>query len=127
MELNALQPSVSSTWDAQKPKSLEEVADQFEEILTRQFVDVMTKDLFGKGLSGENGPSWMKGQGDIQRDTLADVLTTHLVDQGTLGISELLQRQWQGQQGLAALETRPDTPERPPDAASLSIPGTELL
>lgn len=122
MELNALQPNLASHAGAQKPKSLEEAAEQFEEILTRQFVNVMTKDLFGKGLAGENGPGWMESQGEIQRDTLADVLTTHLVDQGTLGISELLQRQWQGQQGLSALESQPQAPETPQEAPSQASP-----
>lgn len=107
MEVNAIQTSTSLLAGQQKPESLEEVAQQFEQILTRQFVDVMTKDLFNGGLAGENGPAWMKSQGDTQRDTLAQVLTDHLTSKGTLGISELLLRQWQGQQHLATQETMP--------------------
>lgn len=114
MELNAIQRSTPVLGNPQKPESLEEVAQQFEEILTRQFVDVMTKDLFSGGLAGENGPAWMKSQGDTQRDTLAQVLTEHLTSKGTFGVSELLLRQWQGQQHLATQETMPAIHENQP-------------
>jgi len=66
-----------------------EAARQFEAVLVRQFVEVMTKDLFQ---SDEEG--MMTGQADLQRDTLTDTLTDHLVDTGTFGIADLLMAQW---------------------------------
>ena len=59
----------------------------------RQFVEVMTKDLFQ---GGEDG--MLTGQADLQRDTLTDTLAEHLVESGTFGIADLLMRQW-AQQG----------------------------
>ena len=61
----------------------------------RQFVTTMTDGLFKASLSGDDGPGWMKGQQDAQRDVMADVLTQHLVESGALRISDLLLRQWQ--------------------------------
>ena len=62
----------------------------------RQFVAVMTKDLFKDNLAGDDGPGWIKGQQNTQRDVLTDVLTQHLVKSGALRISDLLLRQWRG-------------------------------
>ncbi len=91
------QPTISDAIPkgADKTRSVEETASQFEEVLARQFVQVMTKNLFEQNLAGEDGPGWMSGQADIQRDVLTDVLTKHLVEQGGLGLSEMLVRQWQ--------------------------------
>ncbi|WP_420456810.1 rod-binding protein [Rubrivirga sp.] len=66
-----------------------EAARQFEAVLVRQFVEVMTKDLFQ---SEEGG--LLSGQSDLQRDTLTDTLAEHLVDSGTFGIADLLMQQW---------------------------------
>ncbi len=60
----------------------------------RQFVKVMTDGLFKASRSGDDGPGWMKGQQDTQRDIMTDVLTEHLVESGALRISDLLLRQW---------------------------------
>lgn len=84
------QPGVS-----QRAKSPEEAARQFEEVLVKQFVQTMTKDLFKP--MGE-GPSYLSAQADIQRDTLNDVLTRQLVDSGSFGVARMLERQW-AQQG----------------------------
>lgn len=80
-------PGAARGGDAQSP---DEAARQFEAVLVRQFVEVMTKDLFQ---SDEEG--MMTGQADLQRDTLTDTLTDHLVDAGTFGIAELLTAQWE--------------------------------
>ena len=67
-------------------------ARQFESVLVRQFVEVMTKDLFES-----QQETMMTGQADLQRDTLTDTLTEHLVDAGTFGIADLLTAQWERQ------------------------------
>lgn len=76
------------------PETLEEAARQFEKILVDQFVEVMTKDLHQSTLSGDDGPAWMGSQRDAQRDMMTDVLSSHLVDAGSLRLSDLLLRQW---------------------------------
>ncbi len=77
-----------------QPRTPEEAAKQFEEVLARQFVQTMTKGLFKTGLSGEDGPGWMESYQGIQRDVMTDALTEHLVQSGTLRLSDLLMRQW---------------------------------
>ena len=74
------------------PDNPVEAARQFESVLVRQFVEVMTKDLFKATEEG-----MMTGQADLQRDTLTDTLTEHLVDAGTFGIADLLTAQWDRQ------------------------------
>jgi peptidoglycan hydrolase FlgJ len=71
-----------------------EAARQFEEILAKQFVKSMTDGLFKTSLAGDDAPGWMGAYGDMQKDVLADELAKHLVDSGTLRISEMLLRQW---------------------------------
>ena len=72
----------------------EEAAKQFEQVLVKQFVDKMTDGLFKTSLSGEDGPGWVGAYGDMQQDALSENLAQHLVQSGTLRISELLLRQW---------------------------------
>ena len=110
-----------------RPETPEEAAEQFEQMLVKQFVDGMTKGLYKSTLSGEDGPSWMKGQRDAQRDVLTDVLTDHLVEAEVLGIRERMLKQWSS--GDAAAEDAPDTPpllDAPPDASETppTTPGT---
>jgi flagellar protein FlgJ len=81
--------------DVRKPRTPEEAARQFEEVLVRQLVQTMTKDLFQDQLSGEDGPGWMESHAQAQRDVLTDVLAQHLVEHDTLGIRNLLLRHWQ--------------------------------
>lgn len=76
------------------PSRMDEAARGFEEVFVRQFVSEMTKGLFKSSLAGENGPSWMSAQQDLQRDTLTDTLTRHLTDSGHIGIADMLRRQW---------------------------------
>lgn len=78
-----------------QPRTPEEAAQQFEEVLLRQFVHTMTRNLFRSSLDGEEAPAWMESYRDTQRDVLADVLARHLAAQNRLGIAELLLRQWQ--------------------------------
>ncbi len=85
-----------------KADSPAEAAHQFESVLVRQFVEVMTKDLFN---SEEDG--MLSGQADLQRDTLTDTLTEHLVDNGTFGIADLMIRQWE-QSGRVPTEPAAD-------------------
>lgn len=93
-----------------RAKSPEEAAAQFEQVLIKQFVQNMTKDLFKSSLAGEAGPGWMEGQADLQRDALNDALTEQLARRGTLRFADLLTRQW-AQRG-----------ELPPDSASEPTP-----
>ncbi|MFT5143664.1 MAG: Rod binding domain-containing protein [Rhodothermales bacterium] len=76
------------------PENPAEAARKFEEVLVREFVKTMTKDLFSSGLAGDEGAGWVKAQGNAQGDALTDALTKHLVDSGTLGISEMLMKKW---------------------------------
>lgn len=78
-----------------KPQNLEDAARQFEEILARQLVRSMTDGLFKSDLSGEDGPAWMDGYNDTQRDLLTNVLADHLVQSGKLKLSDMLLRRWE--------------------------------
>ncbi len=86
----------------------EDAARAFEEVLVEQFVSTMTDQLFKTSLSGDEGPGWMKAYGDTQRSMLTDILTDHLVDQKTFGLSQLLLDKW-AQNG--------QIPDTPPDTA----------
>jgi len=99
----------ASVPDAQaKPETKAEAAKQFEEVLVREFVKLMMKDLFKADLSGEEGPSWMGNYSDMQRDIMTDTLTKHLVAQDNLGLADLLTRRW----GLPTAEPEADkTPD----------------
>ncbi len=91
----SIQPTPAAGGPRHRAKTPEEAARQFETILVRQFVKTMTDGLFKASLSGDDGPGWMKGQQDTQRDIMTNVLTEHLVESGALRISDLLLRQWQ--------------------------------
>ncbi len=80
--------------DNRRPRSKAEAARQFEEVLVRQFVKTMTDGLFKTSLAGEDGPGWMEGYQQTQRDVLTDELTRHLVERGALHLSDQLLRQW---------------------------------
>lgn len=74
-----------------RPSQADAAAHQFEEVLVKQFVQTMTKELFEPM---EGGPGWMGSQADLQREALADVLTSHLVESGALRVGDLVRRQW---------------------------------
>lgn len=80
--------------DADSPSTPKEAAAQFEEVLVRQFVKVMTKDMFSNSLAGEGGGNWMQGQRDRQRDVLTDMITERIVEADTLQVSETLANEW---------------------------------
>ncbi len=94
MNVASLGSSPANDPTARRPQSPEAAARQFEEVLARQFVQVMTDGLFKSSLSGEEGPGWMQGQAEAQRDVMTDVLARHLTENGALGIADLLLRQW---------------------------------
>ena len=107
-----------------RPDNPQEAAKQFEEMLVKQFVQVMTKGLYKSTMSGENGPSWMKGQRDSQRDILNDILTDHIVDSGVLGIRERMMKQWSAEGAApnpATLEQAP-APNPAPTDAPVNLP-----
>lgn len=118
----------------ERPDSPEEAAKAFEKVLVRRFVKTMTEKVFDSALSGKDGPSWMNSQRDQQRDMLADVLTDHIVESDTMGLRDMLLRDWgvtPAQDSTAstptppALQTPPRTPVEPlptrPSKISLSI------
>ncbi|WP_412061203.1 hypothetical protein [Rubrivirga sp. IMCC45206] len=136
--MTPLQPTVPASTSSAAPArpgavrgkdalSPDEAARQFESVLVRQFVEVMTKDLFQSDQEG-----MMTGQADLQRDTLTDTLTDHLVDAGTFGIAELLTAQWEraGRVPETLPAPSPDT-ERPDptffsDAAKAPAPPFDM-
>ena len=121
MTLNPLAPagaaSASSpgapiqTKDAETPA---EAAKQFEAVLVRQFVEVLTKDLFKSEQGG-----MLTGQADLQRDTITNVLTDTLVETGSFGVAEMLTAQWD-RTGMTPPAATP--PTETPGAASGATP-----
>ena len=101
-------PTGSASAAGRPAESPEEAARQFESVLVRQFVEVMTKDLFDGGPEGG-----MTGQADLQRDTLTDTLTDHLVESGTFGVADLMIAQWRRSGRLPAAP-----PAEAPNSAS---------
>lgn len=115
--------SASATSRPARPAdSPQEAAKQFEAVLVRQFVDVMTKDLFQ---SAEGG--MLTGQADLQRDTLTDTLAEHLVDSGTFGIADLLMKQWGRTGRLPGAEVGPAAHAPPPRPAAPPMTMDEAL
>lgn len=117
--MRPITPVPSATPGRPRPAaSPEEAARQFEAVLVRQFVDVMTKDLFK---SEEEG--MLTGQADLQRDTLTDTLTDHLVESGAFGVADLMMSQWR-----RAGRVPTDAAEAPaPGPARLEMPHTRRL
>lgn len=110
----AVSPTSSPATPAGRPaRSPEAAARQFESVLVRQFVEVMTRDLFKAGAEGE----MLTGQADLQRDTLTNVLTEHLVDSGTFGVADLMMRQW-SRAGQVPADASADAPATAPVAPS---------
>lgn len=106
---------------AERPDSPEEAATAFEKVLVRRFVKTMTKKVFDSALSGQDGPSWMNSQRDQQRDMLTDVLTDHIVESDTMGLRDMLLRDW----GLAPDDASPSKEEAsPPPAADPPPPAS---
>ena len=91
---------------APTPETPEEAAKEFEKVLLRRFVKVMTEDMFSTSFAGEDGPGWMKSQRGTQRDMMTDMITNHLSETGALPIAEQLMRKW-----------GPSQPNTPPASA----------
>jgi flagellar protein FlgJ len=88
-----------------RPRTPEEAARQFEEVLVKQMVREMTKGIFDNNLTGDDAPQWMGAYSEMQSDVLTTELAKQLTDTGKLGISELLIKQWKrqeaGQEGIS--------------------------
>lgn len=76
------------------PETPKEAAEQFEKVLVRQFVDVMTEDMYSSSLAGDEGKQWMGSQRDRQRRIMTDMITDKLTEAGNLQISETLMQSW---------------------------------
>lgn len=92
---------------SEQPDSPEEAAKAFEKVLVRRFVKTMTEKMFDTTLSGADGPSWMSGQRDQQRDMMTDVLTDHIVASDTMGLRDMLLRDWEALSSQAASPSSP--------------------
>jgi len=101
----SLQPAKYPNAETQTINNPEEAAKTFEKVLVQEFVNVMTEQMFESNLAGEDGPGWMKSYSDTQRQVLTDVLTDHLVENGTFNISDLVLKQWQDKGYLPDSET----------------------
>lgn len=111
------------------PDTPKEAAEQFEKVLVRQFVDVMTEDMYSSSLAGDGGKNWMSSQRDRQRKVVTDMITNQLSAAGDLQIAETLMQSWgveasadESDSAETADEPSPDfvdpLPEAPTDASS---------
>lgn len=76
------------------PDTLSEAAEKFEQALVRQFVKVMTKDMFSQSHAGQGGGNWMESQRGRQRDLMTDMIADRLAKADTLEVSEKLAKEW---------------------------------
>lgn len=106
---------------AKKPQNPEEAAKQFEEVLIKQMVHTMTKELFDSNLTGDDAPEWMGAYSDMQSDILTEELAKQLSESGRMGISKLLLKQWK-REGMTPDEADV-APVTPPDNMKTN-PGT---
>lgn len=107
--------------EAKKARTPEEAAKQFEEVLIKQMVHTMTKELFDSKLTGDDAPQWMGAYSDMQSDILTEELARQLSESGRMGISELLIKQWKREGELIAPEEDPSTTS---DENAKTIQGT---
>lgn len=91
------------------PETPKEAAEQFEKVLVRQFVDVMTEDMYSSSLAGDEGKQWMGSQRDRQRRVMTDMIANKLTDAGNLQISETLMQSW----GIESSAEETDTATSP--------------
>jgi len=84
-----------------RPADPQQAAEQFEQILVKQMVETMTKNLFEGGLAGDDAPQWLGAYNDMQSDVLATELAHQMTRNGKLGIAELLMKQWARQSETA--------------------------
>ena len=98
------------------PETPKEAAEQFEKVLVRQFVDVMTEDMYSSSLAGGDGKNWMSSQRDRQRRVMTGMITDKLTEAGNLQISETLMQSW-GTDASAEADA-PEADEEAPAPAS---------
>ena len=102
------------------PETPKEAAEQFEKVLVRQFVDVMTEDMYSSSLAGDGDKNWMSSQRDRQRKVMTNMITDKLTETGNLQISETLMQSW-GKNASAEAEdaTEEDAPAPAPPENSI--------
>ncbi|WP_103029859.1 hypothetical protein, partial [Salinibacter altiplanensis] len=104
------------------PETPKEAAEQFEKVLVRQFVDVMTEDMYSSSLAGDEGKNWMSSQRDRQRKVMTNMITDQLTEDGTLQISETLMQSWGTDASPEADGTKASDTEANEDAPAPASP-----
>ncbi|MCS4192439.1 hypothetical protein GGP50_000639 [Salinibacter ruber] len=104
------------------PETPKEAAEQFEKVLVRQFVDVMTEDMYSSSLAGGEGKNWMGSQRDRQRRVMTGMITDKLTEAGNLQISETLMQSWGKEASPEADAPEADEAAPTPASPEKSIP-----
>ncbi|MEF8817519.1 MAG: hypothetical protein V5A58_12065 [Salinibacter sp.] len=104
------------------PETPKEAAEQFEKVLVRQFVDVMTEGMYDASLAGDDGKHWMSSQRDRQRRVMTDMITDKLTEAGDLQISKTLLRSWGVEGSSEAQQTEPEDEAPAPPSPETSVP-----
>ncbi|MCS3649653.1 Rod binding domain-containing protein [Salinibacter ruber] len=104
------------------PETPKEAAEQFEKVLVRQFVDVMTEDMYSSSLAGGDGKNWMSSQRDRQRRVMTGMITDKLTEAGNLQISETLMQSWGTDASAEADAPEADDAAPAPASPENSIP-----
>ncbi|WP_119841912.1 hypothetical protein [Salinibacter ruber] len=108
------------------PETPKEAAEQFEKVLVRQFVDVMTEDMYSSSLAGGDGKNWMSSQRDRQRRVMTGMITDKLTEAGNLQISETLMQSWGTDTSAGADGTEADAPEADDAAPAPASPENSI-
>ena len=114
-----LGPGLSGSDSPETPK---EAAEQFEKVLVRQFVDVMTEGMYDASLAGDDGNHWMGSQRDRQRRVMTDMITDKLTEAGDLQISKTLLRSWGVEASSEAPTTEAEDEAPAPPSPETSVP-----
>lgn len=111
------------------PDTLSEAAEKFEQALVRQFVKVMTKDMFSSSHAGQGGGNWMESQRGRQRDLMTDMIADRLAKADTLEVSEKLAKEWgiDSSDAARASPTSKQMEPRPVPPAETSDPSRPLI
>ncbi len=91
-------------------------------MLVRQFVDVMTEDMYSSSLAGGDGKNWMSSQRDRQRRVMTGMITDKLTEAGNLQISETLMQSWGTDASVEADAPEADDAAPAPASPENSIP-----
>ncbi|MBB4090308.1 hypothetical protein [Salinibacter ruber] len=108
------------------PETPKEAAEQFEKVLVRQFVDVMTEDMYSSSLAGGDGKNWMSSQRDRQRRVMTGMITDKLTEAGNLQISETLMQSWGTDASAGADGTEADASEADDAAPAPASPENSI-